>query len=337
MIPRVPSSPATPPPDRDVARFRALAAAGRWEEALAPFLELPPDAASGAELALLYGEALLRTGRERTALDWLTRAEPTLAVADHAAHRQLLNLIGAACFALGRLDEAATAWSEVLDLASRHDDLLLLARASNNLGAIANMQGRREAALGHYRLALPAYQRVGHARGIAEGYHNLAITYRELGELGEADESECRAIQYAADGDAPRIAAMGRIGRAEIALRRGDARLAEMTARLAADELEKLGDPWHEADAHRVTGVALGLQQQRGAALASFERALGIARERGHSLNEADVLRDRALLLLREGERGAGERDARAAMEIFRALGATEQLESLEQQLGQGE
>lgn len=333
MKPPEPRSAAPAPPDRDVARFRALAAAGAWQDALEVLGDIAPDALPDPELTLRYGEALLRTGRERQALEWLRAVEGALALSGHAAHRQVFNLIGAACFALGRLDEAATAWSAALDLASQHDDLLLLARASNNLGAIANLQGRREAALGHYRLALPAYQRVGQARGIAEGYHNLAITYRELGQLEEADEHECRAIRYATDGGAPRIASMGRIGRAEVALRRGDARLAETTARLAAQEMARLGDPWHEADAHRVAGVAAGMQRRVEDALAAFETALRIARERGHSLNEADTLRDRALLRLRAGDRAAAETDANAAIAIFRSLGALEEMRVLEHEL----
>jgi tetratricopeptide (TPR) repeat protein len=329
----VPLVPSQSPAARDLASVRALASAGAWEDTLAPLGDLVASGVPSGELALLYGETLLRTGRERMALEWLKQVEPTLAVADRAAHRQVFNLIGAACFALGDLDEAASAFSEALDLASQNDDLLLLARASNNLGAIANMQGKHEVALGHYRLAVPAYQRVGQARGIAEGYHNLAITFRDLGELEEADENERRAIEYATDGAVPRLAAMGRIGRAEIALRRGDARLAEMTARVAAEELERLGDPWHEADAHRVVGVALGAQVHLADALTAFDRALQIARSRGHSLNEADTLRDRAILMLRQGEREWGERDARAAIEIFRRLGAVGECEGLERRL----
>jgi tetratricopeptide (TPR) repeat protein len=331
--PGVPFSPSQSQADRELASVRALTSAGAWEDALAPLGEMVATGVPSGELALLYGETLMRTGRERLAREWLEQVEPTLAVADRAAHRQVFNLIGVACFALGDLDEAASALSEALDLASQNDDLLLLARASNNLGAIANMQGKHETALGHYRLAVPAYQRVGQARGIAEGYHNLAITFRDLGELDEADENERRAIEYATDGEVPRLAAMGRIGRAEIALRRGDARLAEMTARLAAEELERLGDPWHEADAHRVVGVASGTQGHLTDALGAFDRALSIARSRGHSLNEADTLRDRALLMLRQGERDWGERDARSAIEIYRRLGAVGECEALEQRL----
>lgn len=328
----MPILPSNSPIDRDLASIRVLTSAGAWEEALAPLAELVAGSAPGGELALLYGETLLRTGRERMAIEWLKQVEPSLAASDPRSHRHVFNMIGVACFGLGELDDATAAFSDALDLASQNDDLLLLARASNNLGMIANMRGQHEEALGHYRLAVPAYQRVGQPRGLAEGYHNLAITYRDIGDLEQADESERRAIEYAADGNLPRLAAMGRIGRAEIALRRNDARLAEMTARMAADELARLGDPWHEADARRVVGVAAGVQGHLEDALAAFERALDIARARGHSLNEADTLRDRALLLLRQRAQDLGLADARNAIEIFRKLGATGEYEALERQ-----
>jgi tetratricopeptide (TPR) repeat protein len=210
-----------------------------------------------------------------------------------------------------------------------------LARATNNLGALANVRGEPEEALAHYRLALPAYQRVGQHRGIAEGYHNLAITLRDLGELEQADENELHTIEYATDGAVPRLAAMGRIGRAEIALRRGDAPLAEMTARLAAQELMRLGDPQNEADARRLIGAACAAQHKYFDALEAFDRALDIARARGHALNEAETLRDRVQVRVSLGEKGLAIADAAAAITIFTRLGASAEREALERRLEQ--
>jgi tetratricopeptide (TPR) repeat protein len=326
-----PTEPSLPvdASERELARARALMSAGAWEEALVPLAALAARGERSGEATLLYGEALLRSGRERTALDWLRRMEGSLATSDRASYRRVNNLIGAACFALGELDEAAEAFSQALVLAQQEDDLLLLARATNNLGAIANLKGKHDDALGHYRMAIPAYQRVGQARGIAEGYHNLAITLRDVGELDEADDHEQRAIEYATDGDVPRLVAMGRVGRAEIALRRGDAALAEATARPAADELQRLGDPLNEADAHRLIGAACAAQRKDADALAAFDRALSIAGSRGHALVEAETLRDRAPVRLRGGNRELALADAWAAIAIFERLGAVAERDAL--------
>jgi tetratricopeptide (TPR) repeat protein len=313
---------------------RGLATAGSWRELVARLAPERDTVAGDAELALLYAEACLYSGEEREARGWLSEVEPAFdGDGDRVAHRRMVNMLGAAHLALGELDEAATAFGRALELATQAEDLMLFAQATNNLGAIANLRGEHELALWQYRLALPTLQRLGEQRRLAEGYHNMAITFRDLGELEEADEHERRAIEYATDADAPRVAAMGRVGRAEVALRRGDARFAARTARLAAEDLERLGDPWNEADAQRVVGVACGTLGHLPDALAAFERALGIARARGHSLNEADTLRDRALLLLRQGERDSGERDARSAMEIYRKLGAVRECDALARRL----
>jgi tetratricopeptide (TPR) repeat protein len=162
----------------------------------------------------------------------------------------------------------------------------------------------------------------------------MAITFRDVGELTEADEHERRAIDYAQDAGAPRVAAMGRTGRAEIALRLGDAEFAETTARLAIEELGTLGDPLNEADAHRVVGTACAAQHRNEDALAAFARALEIAREHGHALNEAETLRDRVDVLLRTGARDRAREDAEAAMALFEKLGAEGEVEALRERVG---
>lgn len=318
------------PSDSILERARALADAGAWNEVLAL---LEPRAATcqrdGAS-ALLYGEALIYTGNQRKAVHWLRGTEPRLGEAgDKAAQRRAVNMIGAACLALGELDDASGEFTRALELATHAEDLLVLARATNNLGAIANMQGDHERALWHYRLALPTFQRLGQRRGLASSYHNLAITHRDMGELEEADEHERRAIEHAADGGSPRLVAMGRVGRAEIALRRGDAALAETTARIARDEFARLGDPQNEADASRLVGAACSAQRHYVEALEAFDHALEIARERGHALNEAETLRDRAECRLARGEVSSAVSDAQVAIFIFDRLGATRERDAL--------
>lgn len=313
----------------DLTHVRDLVRAGAWEGALVILEQLVASGPASGELALLYGEALMRTGRERAALEWLRATERALNANDRVSHRQVMNLVGAAHFALGELDSATAAFTEALELASQSDDLLLLARATNNLGALANLRGEPATALTHYRLALPAYQRVGQHRGIAEAYHNLAITFRDTGEYEEADEHERRAIEHATDGAVPRMAAMGRIGRAEIALRRGDAALAETTARMVHDEFARLGDAQNEADADRLIGAACSAQRRYDAALEAFAHALDIARTREYALNEAETLRDRVEVWMGLGVVTSALEDARAAIAIFDRLGATRERDAL--------
>jgi tetratricopeptide (TPR) repeat protein len=316
-------------PDPLLMTARQLAATGAWRDLvvlLAPRAE--SGAAAGDEL-LLYAEALMRSGAERQALGYLRDVAPRLADEDRALYRSAVNMLGAAHLALGELEAASVAFGQALELATRDDDLLVLARATNNLGAIANVQGDRKRALAHYRLAVPTFQRLGQQRGLAACYHNIAITCRDLGELEDADENERRAIEYATDGGLPRLGAMGRVGRAEIALRRGDARLAETTARMSIDEFARLGDRQNEGDAWRLTGAACGAQQRYDDALSAFGQALAIAGELGHALVEAETLRDRVDVRVRLGERDLALQDAQASLAIFEKLGAAAECEAL--------
>ena len=307
-------------PDDALTRARELATAGAWAEALVSLEERTkwsPDA------IVLRGESLMRVGREREALEWLRQREDDLARGgDRAALRRAVNMIGAAALATGELEVAVGSFGRALDLAAASDDQLILARATNNLGAIANLQGRHDEALAHYRVSLPAFQRIGQRRGLAASYHNMAITYRDLGELDEADEHERRAIEYAEDGIAPRLAAMGLVGRAEIALRRGDARLAEVSARRAVTDLALLNDPLNEGDAWRLVGVACAAQRRDDEAFSAFARALALARMHGHTLNEAECLRDQAEAQFARRLQTAAVADATAALKLFTGLGA---------------
>jgi len=61
----------------------------------------------------------------------------------------------------------------------------------------------------------------------------------------------------------------------------------------------------------------------------AFDRALAIARERGHALNEAETLRDRAETWLAQGRTAQAVADARIAISIFDRLGATQARDAL--------
>lgn len=319
-------------PEALLGTARGLAAAGRWRELAEltrPHSEVPD--LLGGELILLHAEALARTGLDLEAYEWLSRTVELLVQrGDQLRLRQALNLLGVVLFGLGMLDDATRALDEALDLANQSADLLLFARTANNLGAISNVQGRHELALSHYRLAIPAYQQLGNRRGIAETHHNIAITYRDLGNLAESEEHERKAGEYACGGTAPRIVVMSRIGRAELAMRHGDYRLAEMSARTALGDLEQLDDPATRADAYRLLGVALGAQQLIAAALEAFAQALSIAVAHGHALTEAECLRDRAATYRALGDVSCAAADARRAIVLFTRLGALIELERLE-------
>src|SRR5688500_739974 len=313
-----------PASDPTLAAARAHAQAGAWGEVRALIAERRAAAVTQPELALLYGEALVRTGFSREARSWLDEILPAIErMGDRAALRRGTNMLGVAHFELGDLDDAEIAWARALELARYDEDDLLIARATNNLGTIENVRGRREAALSLYQLAIPAYQRLGNPLGLAESFHNMAITYRDSEQLDQADEYERRAIEFAGEARSPRLTALARLGRAELSLRRGDPRLAEASARYVAKVFAELHDPIREADALRLAGLASTELGQIAEATAALDAAVSLAREHGHALNEAESLAARARLRAATQDVAGARADAELAMVIFARLAAT--------------
>jgi Tetratricopeptide repeat len=304
---------------------REHARSGRWGEVL-HLLGSVTDGPPEPEQVALVGEALLRMARPIEAEAWLRRTLPEVERSgDWVTRRRAMNLWGAAQFELGQLDGAELAFRRAVELGEQEDDPLLVARATNNLGQIANVRGQRDEALVMYKLAVPSYQRLGNVRGLAESYHNMAISYRDLGDLERADECEQRAIEFARGVPAARLAALARIGRAELALRRGDSAVARVAALRGATECLGLGDPAGTADGLRVLGLACIAAGAFADAAAALERASGFAARHANPLLEGETFRARAQLAAARGIIAEARQHAAAALALFERAGAKEE------------
>lgn len=272
---------------------------------------------------MLHAEAQLRTGQFSAARQLLRGVVPVLGRQGNAPElRRAINMLGAAHFELGNLDDARAAFSRALQLATEAGADLITARATNNLGLIANSRGQPGEALALYRLAIPAYQRVGDVRGLAETFHNMAISFRDLWQLAEADRQEQRAMEFAREVRNERLLAMASVGRAELSLLQGDAPVAQAGALVAAERYVALGDPVGEADALRVAGSAARTRGAHHDARPLLDRAVQVARGHGSQLVEAEALRARAELWVALGDMAAARQDVQEAAALFGRLGA---------------
>lgn len=311
-----------PVSDLILSTARVAAGAGAWGEVRSQLEREPLTAERDGARAILLAEACLRTGDPRTATRWLNTAAPLLSSAgDRPGQRRVVNMQGAAAFALGTLDAAAEHFGTALEMARTDGDALLTARAINNLGAIDALRGDSARAIAAYQLAIPAYQRMGHTLGLAESWHNLAISYRSRDELDAADEAERRAIEFATEAGNPRLAAMAQVGRAEISLRRGDYALARANASRAATVFSTVPDYLLQADALRVQAEASDQLRLPAVADAAFAEAYTLARTHEHRLQEAQILQTHAQAMLRRGELTAAKMLGGEALDAFRRLG----------------
>ena len=312
--------------DTLLQQARRHATAGEWSDALR-ILRDHGDASRGhPELATMRADAELRTGHPREARQWLTDALVSIERSgDRGALRKAVNQLGVAEVELGALDAAERVFARALELARVDGDDLLVAHATNNMGAIANIRGNRDEALALYQLAIPAYQRLGNVAGLAQTLHNVALSFRHLGQLERATEYEQRAIGYATECANGPLVALAWRGRAEVSLLAGDPRLAEVGAMRAASQFATVPDRIREADALRVVGAARLTLGRLDDAEAALERALTLAREHGSRLVEGETLRVRAECLVARGNADEARREIATAIGLFTDLGADEQ------------
>lgn len=316
--------------DPVLADARALAAAGGWGDVRAT-LERDGDAtARDGTRAVLLADACLWTGDPRTAARWLDTALPLLQRAgDRPSLRRAVNMRGAAAFALGTVDDAAARWNAALAIATSDADVLLSAQATNNLGIVAALRGDAEQAIACYQRAITAYQRLGNPRGLAESWHNIAISLRTRGELDAAEDAELRAIEFATEAANMRLVMMAQVGRAEVALRRGDASWARVMAQRAAAHFATLPDFLLESDAQRVIADANARLGRAAEADVAMARALELAREHGHATQEAQALQTKAQMLRARGDLAGARRDGEAARDAFSRLGSVAAAEEM--------
>jgi tetratricopeptide (TPR) repeat protein len=322
------------PTDAVRAQAHQLAEAGQWPGVADLLMQHAREIRAHASAAALLAEALVRTGRAAEARAWLVDALPEMRRGhDRASLRRATVLAGAASFELGQLTDARRAFESTLELARDDGDDALVARAMNNLGAVDNVQGRRNEALANYRLAMSAHQQQGNVRGIAECCHNMAITYRDLGRLEEADELEQRCIEYARASIGDRLVGLAKLGRAELALRRGDPAFAAAAARRVATEFAAANDPVRLGDALRLAGVAQTMLGRFDLAQRLLDEALAMLRRHGATLNEAETLRARAELAAARGDRAAARSEGLEALGCFERLGAVAESTAMRQWL----
>jgi tetratricopeptide (TPR) repeat protein len=323
------STPA--PPALSLEEARALRAAGQWQALVERGDALSDEERiAEPELGLHHAVACRRVNQTRRALDLAARLETEVRRrADARLTIEVAMLIGAALLESGRLDEAEQRYGEVLALAAEHGNDESTANASNNLGILSNIRGRRDLALTYYQRALASYQRQGSARGLAHTHQNLGISYRDLGFDGEADDHFRRAVDYGELSDTPDVVAMAELERALLRARGGDPPLAAEMARRARDRFQAIGSPVGVADAERVIALALRADGQEDEALAYLDRALSTARAHDDALLHAEVQRDRGILLRDRGD-AAGAREALGdAMAHFEQIGAAAEVEAL--------
>ena len=314
-----------------VEKARQLAAAGNHAEVAAYLGAKAESELEGSPtLALLYGTALARLGRNEEGLRWLDKAlDEARKRDDQAVERHALNARGAIALVSGRIDEAADHFTQALMAASRDGDLATTARASHNLGIISNLRGRHAEAIGSWEIAVAAFDRAGSAAGVAECYHNLAITYREQGALDRALAEADRAVALADAAGDRTLWALALRGRAEIRVARGELDVARADLEQVRDLRGYVPNSINDAEDLRVVALVRAAEGDVAAAERALREVIQRAGMHCRPQLQAEATRDLAIVLHGAGRHPEAQAAARAAKAIFAQLGAEREIRKL--------
>ena len=329
---------ATPFADDATHQLRELVRAGRFSDALEWYRRIESSPTGRRpDAQLLAATAATRLGEFPTA-----EALADVALAQFRARgdadgrMRSLNLLGVIRFERGRLGEAEQSLAEALNLATQLGDSLTAARACNNLASAVHLRGRSDEALGLYRGALLAYQRLGDRRGAAESYHNLGLIYRQLGEWRNAEDATGEALRHAELVGERGLLALATTGRAELLAERAHLALARQELERAGRWAAEAGDEVGSAEVERVRALVAYREGDLAAALHHAEAARATARAFDSAVLAAECAALGALTLKRLGRLSEAEEWRAEAEAGFRSLGALRLLERLGEDWGAG-
>jgi ATP/maltotriose-dependent transcriptional regulator MalT len=227
---------------------------------------------------------------------------------------------------LGRLVESDQLTHEGLEHAG--DDARLAFWGLMVLGVNAGIRGDYPELLRHLNRALASYAH-GSERWLPVLHHNIAIGYRDMGFIAEAERQFELAARYARPVWMEGITDMER---ALLLLMTGDAAAAGELARRARETFERLDWSPGLADARVILGrVAAGAGRLDEAE--AHLRAAADFVPRGHVLLEAQMNEEFAALAVLRGDAAGREAAEARATRLYEATEAAPRLERMRRRL----
>ena len=276
-----------------------------------------PEAIARYEAAIAAGEkdkngVVLAEALRRLAILRHHQGESDLAAAQclrslevaQSIHHELLaaealNTLGGVLLTTGRLEEARARLLEAVELGGKCRELA--ARAEQNLGILANIQGDFEEATSRYRRSLEAYDAARNEHGCAIAYNNLGMVSADRGQWDKAHRyfRESRAIAERV-GDL-HLRALSLVNEAEVDASSQRYEQARQAAEEALGVFEQLGAQGAKSDAYRVIGVVYRETGRQALAESRLHTAVDVAAAAGAVLMEAEACRELALLFQQTG------------------------------------
>jgi putative nucleotidyltransferase with HDIG domain len=241
-------------------------------------------------------------------------------IGDDVLAAEALNTLGVMDITTGSLQDARETFLRVLDLGGASQ--ALRARAEQNLGIVANIQGQLSEAVARYERSLDAYRNCGDEHGCAIAYHNLGMVSADRGRLDAADCYFQESRSFAERVGDVHLWALCLLNHAEVHVARQRFEDARQNAESALAIFDQLGAQRAKADTYRVFGMVYRETGRPALAESRLRSAIDLASAAGSALGEAEASRELALLHQTMGRNVEALSLLNAAYRLFRRLDA---------------
>src|SRR5947208_7959143 len=208
-----------------------------------------------------------------------------------------------------------------------------LAAAGHHAEVVAYLRARGRTELEAWQIAGAAFERAGGRQGVAECYHNLAITYRLQAMPDRALAEAERAVGAAEVAGDETLRALALRGRAEIHVVRGELEPARRDLDEVGEIRSGLADAAGGAADLRIAAVVRAAEGDVPAADRALREVIRRAEQQGRPQLLAEATRDLAVVLRGAGRSAEAQTAARRARATFTRLGAEGEIRHL---AGQG-
>ncbi len=232
-----------------------------------------------------------------------------------------LNTLASYDLESGEHESAEAAFRRAFWLAA--GDPRISAQIEQNLGILANIRGRIDDALEHYRRSLAGFRKAGDRRGCAIAYHNLGMISSDRREWDEADRFYRRTLALAGRLGDVYLEGLALLNRAEVHIERRRFDDARNCVDKALEIFRQTRDTTGEAAAQRFLGAIYREIRAIVLAEAHLHLAIDLSRRAGSPLEEAESLRELALVYRSLGRNRDALTSLNASHRLFHELEAS--------------
>ncbi len=310
---------------------------GEWDQALESYeraLEVCEDDVIKAEVLKQAGHVRSKRGEWEIALEaYSTSLEILNRLGNLNEVGNLYNSIGYNYFGTGDMVKTEEYYDKALEIGQQSDDVQLISDVQNNMGILANIKGKLDDAIVHYRQSRLGYEAIGDDHGLAQVYHNLAMTYVGKRDWELAGEYYQKSMELCVEIRDLYLMSVIYANKAQFALHLHAPYVAKSYCDKAFEVFEKTGNKLGMAEAYKLYGIIYLHMQKWGFARESFQQGLELCEECDNQLTKAEIFYELGALSNKEEETKEALLHMREAVDIYETLGVEKEAQKIKNEM----